>query len=681
MILKATINSINTRILLDNGSQADLVNEPFARANKLDTFPLTKRIRMTLGDGSFSQWLTHGCLVPITLDGHQEQALCYVARIGTYPIVLGDSWLRHHDPSISFADRIVTFNSAACFKHGCLAHGKPCTVRATDCRLPQPETKKQEADIQFCSAATFLRLANKKDHQGFVLNRASDKASFAATTTAAVKESDYYKFMKGKGELTKEDRLNRLPKEYHWIEELWDIKKADELAPHRLEDHEINLKPGSEPPYVKNYKPMSAQESDVLWKYIQEHLGKGWIRPSTSHVSAPTLVVRKPSGGLRVCVDYRALNAITEKNRYPIPNINETLTRLNKAKIFTKLDVVAAFNKIRIKEGHEHLTSFNTRFGQYEYLVMPFGLCNAPATFQSYINSSVLDYLDQFCTAYLDDVLVYSENEEEHIEHVNKVLKRLKDRGLQLDIDKCEFNVKTVKYLGLIVGVNGIQMDPEKVEAILNWEVPASVKDVQAFLGFANFYRRFIRHFSRLSRPLTELTKGEHFTTRTGKRKMKYSPFSWGDKEQSAFEELKKAFTTAPILAHYDPEKETWVETDASDFVTAGVLSQMHGDVLKPIAFFSKKMSPAETNYMIYDKELLAIIRSFETWEPELIGAEPEKPIKVLTDHKNLQYYMSTKQLTSRQARWAEFLSAFNFTITYRPGKQGEKPDSLTRRS
>lgn len=349
-----------------------------------------------------------------------------------------------------------------------------------------------------------------------------------------------------------------------------------------------------------------------------------------------------------MCVDYRALNAITKKNRYPIPNINETLTRLNKAKIFTKLDVVVAFNKIRIKEGYKHLTSFNIRFGQYEYLVMPFGLCNAPATFQSYINSLVLDYLDQFCTAYLDDVLVYSKNKEEHIEHVNKVLKRLKDRGLQLDIDKCEFNVKTVKYLGLIVGVNGIQMDPEKVEAILNWEVPASVKDVQAFLGFVNFYRRFIRHFSRLSRPLTELTKGEHFTTRTGKRKMKYSPFSWGDKEQSAFEELKKAFTTAPILAHYDPEKETWVETDASDFVTAGVLSQMHGDVLKPIAFFSKKMSPAETNYMIYDKELLAIIRSFETWEPELIGAEPEKPIKVLTNYKNLQYYMSTKQLTSR---------------------------------
>lgn len=188
--------------------------------------------------------------------------------------------------------------------------------------------------------------------------------------------------------------------------------------------------------------------------------------------------MRKPEGGLRVCVDYQALNAITEKSRYPIPNINETLSRLGRAKIFTKLDVVAAFNRIRIKEGHEYLTAFNTRYGQFEYLVMPFGLCNAPGTFQSFINNSVLEYLDRFCTAYLDDVLIYSENEEEHAENVNRVLRRLRERELHLDLDKCEFNVRLVKYLGLIVGTDGIKMDPEKVEAILSWETPSSVKDV-----------------------------------------------------------------------------------------------------------------------------------------------------------------------------------------------------------
>jgi hypothetical protein len=167
---------------------------------------------------------------------------------------------------------------------------------------------------------------------------------------------------------------------------------------------------------------------------------QGFICPSSSAAAAPVLLVRKPRGGIRVCVDYRALNAITVKNRYPIPLVTETLNRLRRATIFTKLDIIAAFNKIRVKEGQEWLTAFNTRYGQFEYLVMPFGLCNAPGTFQSYINETVREYLDVFCTAYLDDILIYSNDEKEHTDHVLKVLYRLRDRGLQLDIDKCEFD-------------------------------------------------------------------------------------------------------------------------------------------------------------------------------------------------------------------------------------------------
>ena len=330
-----------------------------------------------------------------------------------------------------------------------------------------------------------------------------------------------------------------------------------------------------------------------------------------------------------------------------------------------------------MKEGHEWLTAFNSRYGQFEYLVMPFGLCNAPGTFQGYINESLREYLDVFCTAYLDDVLIYSSKEEDHASHVLQVLRRLHARGLQVNIDKCEFNTTRVKYLGMIVTTNGIEMDTEKVEAIQKWEPPSSVKDVQAFLGFANFYRRFIPEFSKKVKPLNELTKGTQYTTRSGKRKIKYGTFDWTTTCQGAFEDLKRAFTTAPVLAHYDSKLETWVETDASDFVVAGVLSQMHGEVLKPVAYFSKKMTPAECNYMIYDKELLAIVKSFETWRPEL--ASVNEPVQVLTDHQNLEHLMTTKQLNRRQARWAEFFSEFNFRVTYRPGKEGEKPDTLTR--
>lgn len=281
-------------------------------------------------------------------------------------------------------------------------------------------------------------------------------------------------------------------------------------------------------------------------------------------------------------------------------------------------------------------------------------------------------------TAYLDDVLVYSDVEEEHKEQVLKMLQRLRKRGLYVDIDKCEFFVPEVKYLGMFVGRDGIRMDAEKIKSILEWRTPKSVKEVQSFLGFANFYRRFIADFSKKVKCLTELTKGEQYLTLSGKRKTKYQEFRWSPECQLAFEKLKKAFTEAPILSHYDPSLETWVETDSSDFVVAGVLSQMHDGVLRPVAYFSRKMNPAECNYMIYDKELLAIINSFENWRPELTGAHDE--VKVITDHQNLEHFMTTKELNRRQVRWAELLSEFNFRIKFRPGRQGAKPDALTRR-
>ena len=259
------------------------------------------------------------------------------------------------------------------------------------------------------------------------------------------------------------------------------------------------------------------------------------------------------------------------------------------------------------------------------------------------------------------------------------MLRRLHKRGLQIDINKCEFNTTRVKYLGMIVTTNGIEMDMEKVEAIQKWEALSTMKDVQAFLGFANFYCQFIPGFLKKVKLLNKLTKGTQYTTRSGNKKIKYGVFQWTSECQEAFEDLKHTFTIAPVLAHYDSKLETWVETNASDFVVAGVLSQKHGEVLKPVAHFSKKMTPAECNYIIYDKELLAIVKSFETWRPELASVSPDQPVKVLTDHQNLEVFMTTKQFNRRQARWAEFLSEFNFKITYRPGKEGEKPDILTR--
>ena len=366
-------------------------------------------------------------------------------------------------------------------------------------------------------------------------------------------------------------------------------------------------------------------------------------------------------------MDYRNLNEKTIKNWYLLPLIQETLMQLSKAKYFTKLDIRGAYNLIRMAEGDEWKTAFRTQYGLFESLVIPFGLTNAPATFQAYINETLSEYHDRFCSAFLDDTIVYSETLDKYIIHVHQVLQRLSDAGLHLNPRKCDFHQTETTYLGLIIGRNGVSMQPEKVHVIQDKKTPCNLTDVRLFLGFANFYCRFIHGFSSTVQPLAELTRKDHH-------------FHWDKHQQLAFKELKRRFTSAPILAHFDFDRNVIIETDTSNYVSAGILSQYGEDgMLHPVAFFSTKHSPAECNYEIYDKELMAIVRAFEHWCTELQSVE--NPIQVLSDHKNLEYFMTSKLLNRCQARWVEFLSRFDFKITYRPRKQGGKPDALTRRS
>ena len=259
------------------------------------------------------------------------------------------------------------------------------------------------------------------------------------------------------------------------------------------------------------------------------------------------------------------------------------------------------------------------------------------------MNNVLFDYLDNFCTAYLDNIIIYSENKLEHTEHVRKVLLRLRQAGLQVDIKKSEFSVKRTKYLGFIISTDGIETDPDKTFVISQWEPPRTVKGVQSFLGFCNFYRRFIKNYGRIARPLTRLTQKDR-------------PFQWDMTCEQAFKELKKRLVSAPLLAHFDPTLPSQMETDASDGVIAGVLSQQQLDgEWHPVAYYSKTMIEAELNYPIHDKEMLAIVLSFQHWRVHLQGTPVA--IQVLSDHKALEYFMTTKALTARQACWAEVLS------------------------
>jgi len=300
---------------------------------------------------------------------------------------------------------------------------------------------------------------------------------------------------------------------------------------------------------------------------------------------------------------------------------------------------------------------------------MPFGLTGAPATFQRYINWVLREYLDDFCTAYIDDILIFSSGSlEDHRAKVRKVLSKLQDAGLYLDMSKSEFETKQVKYLGYIVEIGtGIRMDPEKIRAIIDWKPPTSVKGVRSFLGFANYYRLFIKGYTTVVLPLTNLTH-------------KDTEFKWGKDEQEAFEELKSRFIAEPVLASYDPEKDTRVEPDSSGWACGGVLSQFDSDqqLWRPVAYFSTKHLPAECNYDIKEKELLGIIKCLREWRSELVGLS--KPFTILTDHKNLEGFEKRKLLSERQVRWAEFLSGFNFRLQHQPGKDAILSDALSRR-
>jgi hypothetical protein len=466
-----------------------------------------------------------------------------------------------------------------------------------------------------------------------------------------------------------------IPEAYQLYADVFSEEKAEGLPELGRRTHAIDTA-GQEPPYGPVYN-LSESELATLREYLQTSEAKGWIQRSVSPAGAPILFVQKKDGSLRLCVDYRGLNKITIKNRHPLPLITETLDRLQKARLFTKLDIRNAYHRIRIRPGDEWKTAFRTRYGHFEYKVMPFGLANAPATFQAYMNETLEGLVDRICVVYLDDILVYSELEEEHTSHVQQVLERLRSANLYVKLQKCEFNTTSVDFLGYVVSVDGVTMENDRVAAIAEWPTPKTFREVQVFLGFANFYRRFIENYSRIVGSLTGLMKGAKAGKQTG-------PFQWGQEQQEAFDALKKAFTTAPMLAHFHPERRIKLETDASVIGLAGTLSQWVPDTTEPkngewhpVAFFSKKLEPAEQNYETHDQELLAIVKSFEQWRHYLEGSQ--YPIQVFADHNNLKYFMETTTLSRRQARWAQALSAYDFTISYRPGRMNPA-DAPSRR-
>src|SRR3954447_5775091 len=648
--------------MIDSGATGYVfVDEEYAQEHQLPVFKLPEPRRLEVIDGRTAiSDVTHATQVQIRVGGHVETAPMFITRLAHYPIVFGIPWMRQHDVHLDFKANTLTFESDYC-QENCGIGPVPMVVHGITSALPSSQTR----GYALVAGAVFARMASKPEKYG-VEYTGSFTIKDLRLALAAVKEEQQARAIAEKSLRDKDKLAKYVPREYHDLSKMFSKSEADKLPPHGPYDHKIPLKEGFVPPFGPLYG-LSKNELETLHKWLEDNLNRGLIRASSSPAGAPILFVKKKDGTLRLCVDYRGLNEGTIKNRYPLPLIKETLNMLCQAKYYTTLDVRDAYGLVRIAEEDVWKTAFRTRWGLFETLIMPFGLTNAPADFQRYINNALRPFLDHFCTAYLDDVLVFSNTLSEHKRHVRQVLEALEAFGLRLKPEKCLFHKTSVAYLGYIVSRDGIAIDLGKVRAVREWTPCKDLHDVRAFLGFANFYRRFIRGYSGIVRPLTALTQ-------------KGVKFKWSEECQGAFDELKEAFTTAPVLAHFNPDAEILVETDASDFVSAGVLSQRGKDgVWHPVAFFSKKHIAAECNYEIYDKELMAIVRCFEEWRAQLESAP--HPIQVLTDHKNLEYFMTSKLLNRRQARWSEFLSRFDFKIKFRPGKLNTKADALTRRS
>ena len=431
------------------------------------------------------------------------------------------------------------------------------------------------------------------------------------------------------------------------------------LPPRREVDHQIELVPGAKPPAMTPYR-MAPPELEELRKQLKELLDAGHIRPSKAPFGAPVLFQKKKDGTLRLCIDYRALNKVTVKNKYPVPLIADLFDRLGQAKVFTKMDLRRGYHQVRIADGDEPKTACVTRYGAFDWLVMPFGLTNAPATFCTLMNRLFHSYLDQFVVVYLDDIVVYSDNMEDHVEHLCKVFKILRDNELYVKREKCSFAQPIVRFLGHTISHGKIQMDSDKIAAINNWEAPTKVPELRSFLGLANYYRRFIFNYSAIAAPLTDLLKKDR-------------AWNWSAACQAAFERLKLAVAQEPVLALPDFSKPFEIHTDASDFAIGGVLMQEG----HPIAYESRKLNEAEQRYSAHEKEMTAVVHCLRTWRHYLLGAH----FVVKTDNVATTYFQTQKKLSAKQARWQDYLAEFDFTLEYKPGKANVVADALSRRA
>ena len=603
----ALIRSQTVRVLFDTGATHSFISEECARrlgVRKSVSKPYV--IRMPNGNQVKGNLEVKNC--PIELCGMMWPIDMLVTPLQEEDVILGIDWMWKYFALLDIRGQVITVGSSGGGRHAI----KVQRISGPRMTIQCMEVEEEEVEVYLC----YIRAIEKEIPM-----------------------------------------VENIPV----VNEFADVfpEEIPGLPPHREVEFTIELEPGTAPISKAPYR-MAPAEMKELKAQLDELLEKGYIQPSASPWGAPVLFVKKKDGTLRLCVDYRELNKRTIKNKYPLPRIDDLLDQLQGAGIFTKIDLRSGYHQLRIRKQDIAKTAFRTRYGHYEYVVMPFGLTNAPSVFMEFMNKILMDFLDKFVVVFIDDILIYSKNEEEHAQHLRMVLQRLREHKLYAKLSKCEFWMREVAFLGHVVSEEGVKVDPQKIQAIMDWPIPKNPKEVRSFLGLAGYYRKFVADFAKIARPLTQLLH-------------KDTKYEWTEECQTSFDELKKRLTSSPVLALPQGTEGFEIFSDASKQGLGCVLMQ-NGRV---IAYASRQLKKYEENYPTHDLELAAVVFALKIWRHYLYGTH----CKVFTDHKSLKYLFTQKELNMRQRRWLELVKDYDLEILYHPGKANVVADALSRKA
>ena len=617
-------------MIIDNGSCTNVASITLVEKLGLTTVPHPKPYKLHWLNDKGEIQVTRQVRVPFSIKTFHDEVLCDVVPMTASHVLLGRPW--QFDNDVTYNGRRNTYSF--------VLNGKKVNL--------MPLSSQQVREDQLRNQRKMM-----ESGKGLMLAKKGDVEQALASVGVV--------FMTWAKPLLQVEGLDLPRQVVELLEEFKDVFPEElplGLPPIRGIEHQIDLVPGASLPNRPAYR-CNPEEAKEIKRQVGELLERGYVRESLSPCSVPTLLVPKKDGTMRMCVDSRAINKITVKYRFPIPRLDDMLDELHGAVYFSKVDLMSGYHQIRMKEGDEWKTAFKTKHGLYEWMVMPFGLSNAPSTFMRLMNHVLRKFIGLFVVVYFDDILIYSKTLDDHVKHLMAVFETLRDAKLYGNIKKCYFCQDSVIFLGYVVSGSGIKVDEEKVKAIRDWPKPTGVADVRSFHGLASFYRRFIKDFSSIVAPMTECLK-------------KGNEFRWNENAQKSFELIKEQLCSAPVLALPDFAKTFEIECDASGVGIGAVLMQEK----RPIAFFSEKLNGARLNYSIYDKEFYALIRALEVWQHYLLPKE----FVIHTDHESLKYLKGQNKLNRRHAKWVEFMEPFPYVIKYKKGQTNVIADALSRR-